>query len=94
MVGLVTTGNLLSKVSQGRVQASDSVDKVTIYNDFLYIFLNDVQVMFKFNTKRDFKEITPETPLSDLNRFFEFNSAAFVTEREGDIPVVKKVRQL
>jgi len=75
MVGLVTTGNLLSKVSQGRVQASDSVDKV----------------MFKFNTKRDFKEITPETPLSDLNRFFEFNSAAFVTEREGDIPVVKKV---
>jgi len=26
-----------------------------------------------------------------LNKFFEFNSAAFVTEREGDVPVVKKV---
>jgi len=75
MVGLVTTGNLLSKFSRGVVQATDSVEKV----------------MFTFNTKRNFKEITAETPLSDLNRFFEFNSAAFVTERENEVPVVKKV---
>jgi len=75
MVGLVTTGNLLSKFGRGLVQSSDSVQKV----------------MFTFNTKRNFKEITSETPLSDLNRFFEFNSAAFVTERENDVPVVKKV---
>lgn len=75
MVGLVTIGNLLAKVSRGLASPTDSVTKV----------------MFNFNTKREFKEITPETKLADLNKFFEFNSAAFVTEREGDVPVVKKV---
>jgi cystathionine beta-synthase len=77
MVGLVTIGNLLSKVAKGIADPTDSITKV----------------MFHFNTKRSFKEITTETKLSDLERFFEKNSAAFVTAREGpnNIPVVKKV---
>jgi cystathionine beta-synthase len=77
MIGLVTTGNLLSKVAKGRAKPTDPI----------------TSVMFTFNTKRVFKEITPETKLSDLERFFEKSSAAFVTVREGpdSIPVVKKV---
>ena len=34
--------------------------------------------------RREFVEITKETKLSDLNRFFEWNSAAVVTERVGE----------
>ncbi len=34
--------------------------------------------------KRKFVEITLDTPLSSLSRFFEWNSAAVVTEREGE----------
>jgi cystathionine beta-synthase len=77
MIGLVTTGNLLSKVAKGRANPTDPI----------------TSVMFTFNTKRTFKEITPETKLSDLERFFEKSSAAFVTVREGadNVPVVKKV---
>ena len=33
--------------------------------------------------KRKFAEITLDTPLRALSRFFEWNSAAVVTEREG-----------
>jgi len=47
--------------------------------------------MFHFDTKRVFQEITPDTKLADLQTFFEQNSAAFVTVRENDVPVVKKV---
>jgi len=75
MIGLVTTGNLLSRVAKGRAKPSDPVTKA----------------MFKFNTKKPFTEITPETRLADLQKFFEKNSAAFVTVREGGEPVVKKV---
>jgi len=77
MVGLVTTGNLLSKVSKGRADPNEFITKV----------------MYCFNVKRSFKEITLDTKLSDLERFFEKASAAFVTVREGpeNIPVVKKV---
>lgn len=41
----------------------------------------------KFSTARDeFVEITRDTRLSDLNKFFEWNSAAVVTERvEGEL---------
>jgi cystathionine beta-synthase len=75
MVGIVTVGSLLSKVTAGRVKASDLV----------------TEAMFHFDTKREFVEITPETKLADLNSFFEENSAAFVTVRENGVPVVKKV---
>jgi cystathionine beta-synthase len=34
------------------------------------------------NKRRQFIEITMDTPLSVLNRFFEWNSAAIVTEKD------------
>ena len=36
-----------------------------------------------WSQKRKFVEITMETPLRALSRFFEWNSAAVVTERDG-----------
>jgi len=77
MIGLVTIGHTLSRVAKGRAKPSDQVTKV----------------MFTFNTKRSFFEITQDTKLADLQKFFEKNSAAFVTAREGSSaePVVKKV---
>lgn len=35
----------------------------------------------KVGSRREFVEITRDTKLSDLNKFFEWNSAAIVTEK-------------
>lgn len=75
MIGLVTVGNLLSKIASKRVTANDPV----------------TAAMFKCARKHPFKEITADTPLADLAKFFDLYPAAFVTKRENDIPVVKKV---
>lgn len=75
LIGIVTTSSLLTSVSKGKAKFSDSVSKA----------------MYTSNTKKPFQEITPTTLLSDLQRFFEKNSAAFVTEKEGDHQVVKNV---
>lgn len=68
LVGLVTLGNLLSRIASGRVPVDGPVS----------------DVMFKFQkTGAHFTEITDETPLSDLAAFFEKNSAGIVTEKGG-----------
>ncbi|KAL1925567.1 uncharacterized protein VTP21DRAFT_450 [Calcarisporiella thermophila] len=68
LVGLVTLGNLLSRISSGRAVPEDEVAKV----------------MFKFERSNGFVEITEETPLSELAQFFEKNSAAVVTEGKSE----------
>jgi len=76
MIGLITTGSLLTKISKGEASFTDPVTKA----------------MYTFNTKREFEEITPDTKLNDLLKFFEKNSAGFVTEKGADgTPIVKKV---
>jgi len=77
MIGLVTISSLLTSIGNGKANPFDEVTKA----------------MYNFNTKKPFKEITPDTKLADLQRFFEKNAAAFVTVREGpdNTPVVKKV---
>ncbi|KAG0090456.1 hypothetical protein BGZ92_002903 [Podila epicladia] len=68
LVGLVTLGNLLSRIASGRVPVDGPV----------------CDVMFKFQKSgAHFTEITDETPLSDLAAFFEKNSAGIVTEKGG-----------
>ena len=42
-------------------------------------------------TKRKFVEITMDTPLRSLNRFFEWNSAAVVTEKDSEDGGMKPV---
>jgi len=75
MIGLVTTSSLLTSVAKGKAKVSDHVTKA----------------MYTSNKKKAFQEITPQTKLSDLQRFFERNSSAFVTEKVGEVSVVKNV---
>ncbi len=115
LVGLVTLGNLLSWISNGRASATSPV------SDVMFAFSKTAEVVTDprdvshlapskeegragingqadgsgKNGKRKFAEITVDTPLSALSRFFEWNSAAVVTEREDGhmkpVAVVTKV---
>jgi cystathionine beta-synthase len=154
LVGLVTLGNLLSWISQGRATASTPVERVMF--DFRQIHevvtdprhlqhpndsgspqvsenaatngaltnghsahgahdtaasggnasmnVDDPETIAdgrqgkRTKTQRHFFEITKDTPLRSLNRFFQWNSAAIVTERKQDhyepVAVVTKVDML
>lgn len=64
--------------------------------DISRLTLEDAKSHKDDQKRRKFAEITKDTPLSALNRFFEWNSAAIVTEkREGGglkaVGVVTKV---
>ncbi len=113
LVGLVTLGNLLSRISHGRASPDSPVSEV------MFDFTNVSEVVTdprdvgrmqssnspnsdsedkqkertsnghhngnEFETGRNsnqFVEITMSTPLSALNRFLEWQSAAIVTERD------------
>lgn len=106
LVGLVTLGNALSRLTHGQVTAESPV------SDIMFDFTKISEVVtdprdlglpasqsttesgvgpLKPQAKgRKFFEITMDTPLSILNRFFEWNSAAIVTERD-DHGVIKPV---
>lgn len=101
LVGLVTLGNLLSYISQGRATGSSLVKDVMFDFGRLDEIVTDPRQGADgadLGKKRKFVEITMETPLATLSKFFEWNSAAVVTERSGDsrslskpIAVVTKV---
>lgn len=104
LVGLVTLGNILSRLTHGRATARSPVSEVMF--DFTKIteVVTDprdlgltsssfskpnqnttegaVDTLRPQARGRKFIEITMDTPLSILNRFFEWNSAAVVTERD------------
>ena len=96
LVGLVTLGNLLSFLSAGRATGSSPVSNVMF--DFTKISevvtdardIGDLEKSMANGTKPEkktkqhhkFAEITMDTPLQALSRFFEWNSAAVVTERD------------
>lgn len=98
LVGLITLGNCLSWISQGRASAETAVkevmfsfsklgENVTAYGDVgdMGPEVDEVTPASPDATKRRrFVEITVDTPLKALSRFFEWNSAAVVTERDGD----------
>lgn len=99
LVGLVTLGNVLSYMSSGRASAGSPIKEVM----FSFAKLDEVKPLEKSHlltegeeSKRQFVEITRATPLSALGRFFEWNSAAVVTEKDAEghmkpIAVVTKV---
>ncbi len=112
LVGLVTLGNLLSWISQGRATpkspTSDVMfsfskisEVVTDSRDIGHILpptdssgtmTNGEADSQGLPQKRRFVEITMDTPLSALSRFFEWNSAAVVTERAGEkVGILKPV---
>ncbi|KAJ2005925.1 cystathionine beta-synthase [Coemansia thaxteri] len=65
--GIVTLGNVLSRVTTGRVTSDAKV--------------SDVMFRFQTSSSKKFREITPETPLAELDHFFENNIAGIVTIR-------------
>ena len=75
LIGLVTLGNILSKVAHGRAQLDDGVGKI----------------MFRFDKTQRFTEITMDTLLKDLSKFFDTNSSGVVTETVNGVQIVKHV---
>ncbi|KHN99765.1 cystathionine beta-synthase [Metarhizium album ARSEF 1941] len=88
LVGLVTLGNLLSYISRGRATPQSPVKDVMFNFSRLDEIVTDprqgASVTKTSGPKRKFVEITLDTPLSTLSKFFEWNSAAVVTARSGD----------
>jgi len=64
-IGLVTLGGLLAKIGSGRCKLTDSCDSA----------------MYQFKLEKKFKEITVDTPLDQMTKFFENHSSAVVTKR-------------
>ncbi|QBZ57918.1 hypothetical protein PoMZ_02856 [Pyricularia oryzae] len=93
LVGLVTLGNMLSYVSRGRVKTNSPVSDVMFdfgRLDEVITDPRDVEGAAKMSTahgrkKRNFVEITMNTPLDVLSKFLEWNSAAIVTEKSGEV---------
>ncbi|KAL2824671.1 tryptophan synthase beta subunit-like PLP-dependent enzyme [Aspergillus cavernicola] len=105
LVGLVTLGNVLSRLTHNRATGKSLVSDVMF--DFRTISevvtdprdmglagfkpdQNGTNVPKPHIRNRKFVEITMDTPLSVLNRFFEWNSAAIVTER-GENETIRPV---
>jgi cystathionine beta-synthase len=64
-IGLVTLGGLLAKLNSNRAKLSDQASTA----------------MYHFKVGKKFKEITMDTPLETLTKFFETNSSAVVTRK-------------
>ncbi|KAI0128773.1 cystathionine beta-synthase [Xylariales sp. AK1849] len=79
LVGLVTLGNLLSYISRGRATGQSPVKDVMFDFGRLDEVVTDYR-LGKGKKRRQFVEITIDTPLTELSNFFEWNSAAVVTE--------------
>lgn len=93
LVGLVTLGNLLSYISRGRATAQSPVKDVMFDFARLDEIVTDPREIDgpkAAGKRRKFVEITIDTPLSTLSKFFEWNSAAVVTERTGDSKSLSK----
>lgn len=92
LVGLVTLGNILSRLTHGRATGESPVSDAMFDFSKLSEVITDprdsAQIERTYtkpsgkNKSRKFIEITPETSLFALNRFFEWNSAAVVTEKD------------
>jgi cystathionine beta-synthase len=88
LAGLITLGNVLSWISRGRAAGKSPVSDVMFDFAKLPEVVTDPRDVVpdsngQSNVKRRrFFEITLDTPLSVLNRFFEWNSAAIVTDRD------------
>ncbi|KAJ5784228.1 uncharacterized protein N7503_009440 [Penicillium pulvis] len=102
LVGLLTLGNVLSRLTHGRVSGKTPVSEVMFDFSKIPEVVTDPRDMGATGQskilpkRRQFIEITLDTPLSVLNRFFEWNSAAVVTEKDANgsmkpLAVVTKV---
>jgi cystathionine beta-synthase len=70
LVGIVTLGHMLSRIASAKATPDSNVEKVMFH--------------FEPSAKHPFAEVTVDTPLQDLETFFEHHSAAIVTERAAN----------
>jgi cystathionine beta-synthase len=100
LVGLVTLGNLLSYISRRRASGKSPVSDVMFDFSRLDEVVTDPRQVVPSGSEikppRKYVEITMDTPLATLSKFFEWSSAAVVTDHvEGGgrkpIAVVTKV---
>lgn len=87
LVGLVTLGNLLAYISRGRATPQSPVKDVMFNFNRLDEIVTDPRQsasVAQTTGPRKFVDITLDTPLSTLSKFFEWNSAAVVTERSAE----------
>ena len=77
LVGMITLGNILSKVAKGSASVTDPISSVLLH----------------FDRQQPFVKISPDSPLASLNSFFEQHSVAFVTDPSdgGLLHVVTKI---
>lgn len=93
LVGLITLSKILKSLSTNKVQPTNSIGSVII--DFRK--LADFQKSFNISkssgfAKRSYEPINLDTPLSLLNKFFETNSNAIITDNEyKPVQIVTKV---
>ncbi|KAJ1335260.1 cystathionine beta-synthase [Microdochium nivale] len=83
LVGLVTLGNILSFLSRGKATKQTTVGDVMFDFGRLDEVVTDSREG-KGIKRRKFVEFTLDTPLTELGKFFEWNSAAVVTEPASD----------
>ncbi|KAH8805609.1 tryptophan synthase beta subunit-like PLP-dependent enzyme [Xylogone sp. PMI_703] len=85
LVGLVTLGNLLSWIGRGKATGQSPVSDVMFdFRTLPEVVKDPRDIEDKEVPKRKYIEITLDTPLSALSKFFEWNSAAVVTDK-GDV---------
>lgn len=95
LVGIVTLGNVLSRLTHGRATGKSPVADVMFDFGKISEVVTDPRDLGTATPTSDgadtlrpqakghkFIEITMNTSLGALNRFFEWNSAAVVTERD------------
>ncbi|KAI2615545.1 cystathionine beta-synthase [Hypoxylon sp. NC1633] len=80
LVGLVTLGNLLSYLSRGRASGQSPVKDAMFDFSKIDEVVTDPREGKGGKHHRKFVEITLDTPITELSKFFEWNSAAVVTE--------------
>lgn len=93
LVGLVTLSNILKSLSNKKVQLTNSISSIIIDFRKLADFEKSFNITQKSGyTKRLYQPITVDTPLSLLNKFFETNSNAVVTDEDRKpVQIVTKV---
>lgn len=93
LIGLITLSKVLKALSTRKVQITASIRSIII--DFRK--LADFEKSFDIGkesgySKRKYQQITLDTPLSQLNKFFETNSNAIVTDADfKPVQIVTKV---
>lgn len=92
LIGLITLSKLLKSVSSGSVSLNDNIEPIIL--DFRKLNNFDDVNLFNDNksSKKKFQQITTKTTLKELNKFFEKNACAIVTDENlKPVHVVTKV---